>query len=186
MYDEFNNVVDNARNGDLESIADILHRLRPLILAQIKRYYNKRDIYEDLLSQGNLVVLDALNSFDDSRGVKFLGYVKCQLMYAFLDRHKEKTYVSLNSPISDEGSGEMIDRLVSEDSGPLELFLTLEKNTQLYMALNSISKRQKEVIILFYIERKSIPEIAKILGVSYRTVVNTKTNGLKKMKKILL
>lgn len=185
MYNEFNNVVNKARKGDLESVADILDRLRPLLIAQIKRYYNKRSDYEDLISQGNLVILESLKSFDESRGVKFLGYVKCQLMYSYLDKHKEKVHVSLNTPISDEGAGEMIDLLISDYDGPLDLFLDLEKNIELYEAVNSLSNRQKQIITMFYIKGMTIPQISEELGIAYRTVVNIKATALKNMKKAL-
>jgi RNA polymerase sporulation-specific sigma factor len=50
-------------------------------------------------------------------------------------------------------------------------------------ALASLTERQREVIIYFYFEGYSIPEIAKRMGVTYRTIVNTKTNALEKMKR---
>ena len=185
MYEEFNGIVKSARNGELESVAEILDRLRPLIIAQIRRYYNSRDEYEDLISQGNLVILECLKNFDEERGVKFLGYIKAQLMYLYLDKHKERRHISLNSSISGEGDGEMIDLLISDAQGPLDVLLDLEKRHRLYKALNSLTTRQKLIIKFFYVDGLSIGEIADRLGVAYRTVVNIKTYTLKNMRTIL-
>lgn len=182
MYDEFNKVLDLALSGNVEAVEDILERLKPLILAQIKRYYNKNHDYDDLISQGHLVILECLKNFDRSRGVKFLGYVKCQLMYSYLGNHNEKHHFSLNTPISHDGEDEKIDLLESKDNSPLDVFLIWETHQDLYHALSSLTKRQREVITLFYIDGMSIPEVAEELGIAYRTVVNTKTYALDKLK----
>lgn len=185
MYDEFNDMVELARLGDLESVAGILDRMRPLIIAQIRRYYNKQDDYDDLISQGNLVLLEALKDYDETRGVKFLGYAKCQLMYLYLDKHKERVHISLNSSVSQDGDGEMIDLLLSESDGPLDRFLECEKYGEMYECLDSLTPRQKQIVTMFYIGDLSIPDISERLGIAYRTVVNIKTTALKKMKSIL-
>ncbi|HSH35664.1 sigma-70 family RNA polymerase sigma factor, partial [Schnuerera sp.] len=53
----------------------------------------------------------------------------------------------------------------------------------LIKSLNYLTKRQKQVVLDYYINQLSIGEIADKLGVSYRTVVNTKTQGIKKLRK---
>lgn len=185
MYEEFNEIVKSARCGELESVAELLERMRPLIIAQIRRYYNKRDDYDDLISQGNLVILDCLKSFDENKGVNFLGYIKYQLMYLYLDKHKEKIHISLNSPISQDGQGEMVDLLLSDYLEPLDEFLDLERNSALYGALDSLTPRQREIVLMFYLDGMSISQVSERLGIAYRTVVNTKTYALNKMKGIL-
>ncbi len=44
---------------------------------------------------------------------------------------------------------------------------------------------KRDVIFYYYIKNKSIREISDILKISYRTVINTKTTALKKLKKQL-
>ncbi|NLN40917.1 MAG: sigma-70 family RNA polymerase sigma factor [Clostridiales bacterium] len=78
-----------------------------------------------------------------------------------------------------------MDRLVSEDKEALDLILDEEDNKYLLEALDRLTDRQREVIILYYFENMKIEDIASRLGVSYRTVVNTKTRALEKMALLL-
>ena len=78
-----------------------------------------------------------------------------------------------------------MDRLVSEDKEALDLILDEEDNKYLLEALDRLTDRQREVIILYYFENMKIEDIASRLGVSYRTVVNTKTRALEKMDLLL-
>ena len=62
------------------------------------------------------------------------------------------------------------------------MIIEKEEKYLLLESLNSLTKRQKQVIVDYYINKLSIDEIAEKLGVSYRTVVNTKTTAIKKLK----
>lgn len=53
---------------------------------------------------------------------------------------------------------------------------------RLYRQLQSLSPRSQEVFRLFYYERKSIKEIAGLLGVSVNTVKTTKLRALQQLR----
>jgi RNA polymerase sporulation-specific sigma factor len=84
-----------------------------------------------------------------------------------------------------DGEVELMDLLVSEDKEALDLILDEEDNKYLLEALDRLTDRQREVIILYYFENMKIEDIASRLGVTYRTVVNTKTRALEKMALLL-
>lgn len=181
----FGDLVERAKKGDMEAKEEIITRLQPLILSSIKRYYYKGNEFEDLVQDGNIKILECIDDFQPKMGVYFLGYVKAMLRYMYLDKHKIKIHTSLNEKLG-EGENEIIDLLVSNDKDILESILDVEKIHELEKALEDLTDRQKEIILLFYIERMSMGDIASKLGISYRTVVNTKTNALKKLKQGLL
>ena len=181
----FGKLVLRAKAGDVEAKEEIITRLQPLVLSSIKRYYYKSHEFEDLVQDGNIKILECIEDFEPNRGVYFLGYVKTMLKFMYLDKHKKKYHTSLNEKVGD-GETEIIDLLVSEDRDILESILMDEKVKELNQALAILTTRQKEIIILFYIERMSMGDIASKLGISYRTVVNTKTTALKKLNQGLL
>ena len=184
MYKEFNNLLLKARQGDENSKEEILNRLQGLIVKSIKRYYNKIDEYEDLIQEGNLVVLQAIDTFDETKGVYFLGYVKSLLKYAYLNKYKIRHHISLNTKLADKDC-ELIDLLESDDVVPLEKIIKFEEHTIIYDALSILTDRQRQVVLLFYMEGLSIGDIAKRLNISYRTVINTKVRALEKMRKYI-
>lgn len=186
MYKIIDELLEKSREGDKNSKEELLNKLRPLIISSINKYYPNSKDYEDLIQDGNIVILKCLDSFDPTKGVYFLGYVKTMLKYNYLQNHRQKHMISLNTPFGEDDEGEMIDLLVSEDLEPLERILMREKDKMLSRCLLVLTERQRDIVIYFYIKKLSIGEIAKHLNISYRTVVNTKTKAIEKLQNELL
>lgn len=181
----FEKLALRAKQGDMEAKEEIVSSLQPLVLSSIKRYYFKRNEFEDLVQDGNIKILECIEDFQPEKGVFFLGYVKTMLRYMYLDKHKKKTSTSLNVKVG-QGETEIIDLLVSDEKDILESILDTEEIKELEKVLETLTDRQKEIIILFYMEKMSIGDIGEKLGISYRTVVNTKTRALEKLNQGLL
>jgi RNA polymerase sporulation-specific sigma factor len=181
VYKEIERLISKSNKGEEESKEELIKRLQPLIISSIRRYYNKVNEYDDLIQEGNLVVLQCLENYDKNKGTYFLGYVKTMLKFTYLNKHKEKICFSINQPVND-GEGELVDILESKGESPLDLLLEKENYDLLYEALNILTDRQREVVIYFYVEDLSIGQIAEKLNITYRTVINTKTRALEKLK----
>ena len=185
MYEEWNELLKRAKQGEKDIKEEILNRLRPLIISSIKSYYNRREHYEELIQEGDLCILECIESFNDEKKVYFLGYVKLQLRYLYLDKNKERHHSSLNIMVGDQKSEEYINTIASDQENGPEDMIQIETYKELQNSLNYLTARQREVVLLFYIKRKSIGSIANQLGVSYRTIVNTKTRALEKLREQL-
>ena len=183
MYEELNDLLAEAKLGDDKSKKRILESLYPLIISSIRRYYNKLNEYEDLIQGGREVILYCINNFDETKGVHFLGYIKTRLRYFYLNKHNEKLTASLNVKVGKDKEEEIVDLLKSDIENPLEFLVRLEETMILQDALSTLTARQREIIIDFYYENLTLGEISKKLGISYRTVVNTKTVALNKLRK---
>ena len=186
MYSELNSLLALSRRGDIEAKEKLVFKLKPLILTSIKKYYNKVGEYDDLVQEGYEIILEGIEEFDETKGVHFLGYIKLKLKYHYLNKYKKvENYCSLNTPIGD-GEIEILDTIEGEEIDPLDNLLQLETGEDLRKAINFLTKRQKQIIIEFYINQLSIPEIAQKLNISYRTVVNTKINAINNLKKTMV
>lgn len=183
--DEFGKLVIRAKEGDSHAVADILDRLRPLLISSIRRYFNDYRQYDDLIQDGNLMVIESINDFDPSKGVHFLGYIKSKLRFMYLNKHKIRNHSSLNKTIG-EGSVEIVDLLVSEDEDIVQVLVGYEDLNLLARAMDILTKRQRQVIELYYIEGVRMVDIAELLNLSYRTIINTKVVSLEKLKKEIL
>lgn len=183
MYKEIGKLYTLAKGGDLKAKEDLLSKLYPLVISSIRRYYKKKNDYEDLIQEGYEIILKCIEDYDPKRKVHLLGYIKTMLKYHYLNKHREKTALSLNEPLED---GEMVDLVVGDEKDPLDMLVEREECTILKKSIETLTPRQKKVIIDFYIKNLSISEIAENMGISYRTVVNLKANGLKKLKNIIV
>lgn len=179
---------DLVRAGKLgceKSKEEIILRLKPLIYANIRRYRNYREGLEDLYQDGVLEILKGIKDFDFGEKVYFLGYIKLRLRYFYLDRLKytiRREMDSLNQNYRDTDL-ERIDLLVDDEPLPEEKLEALDENLELYRAYEFLSPREKEVIDYYYIKGLNMVEISKVLDISYRTVINTKTSGINRLRK---
>lgn len=173
-----------SKNGDEGSKERLLIKMKPLILSSIKRYYNDYFQYDDLIQEGYEVILNCINNYESSKGVRFLGYVRVQLKYHYLAKYNEETILSLNDSINDAGE-EFIEYIESEGLGPLDTVLNGEEKEVLSKGLLNLTERQRQIFIYYYIEKKNMVEISEGLGIAYRTVVNTKVKALEELRKFL-
>ncbi|WP_165442850.1 sigma-70 family RNA polymerase sigma factor [Senegalia massiliensis] len=185
MYSEIDNLVRKAKLGEKEAKMKLLESYKPLILTQIKKYYFEKEEMDDLINEGYEVILIGINKFDFSKGVYFSGYINTILRYHYLDKLKFKKYVvSLDKKISSKDSSiSLIDTLESEIDIEKE-YLYKELNNELVKNIEKLTIRQKQIIVMFYLQKINIKDISNRLGISYRTVVNTKKNALEKLKKL--
>lgn len=164
-----------------KSRLELIERLKPLVLSSINKYYSIGD-YEDLIQEGNILILESIKDFDLDYGVHFLAYIKSKLKYYYLNKNKIERELSLNA--KDANGIEFIERLESNINIEKIIIERIE-NRYLEKQLESLSNRQKEIIREFYFEDLSLNEIAEKLSISYQTVANLKTQGINKLKTIV-
>lgn len=185
MYKEIENLFVLSRMGDKKAKEDLLKKLHPLIISSIRRYYNRINDYDDLIQDGYETVLKCIQDYDPIKDVRFLGYVKTMLRFCYLNKHKEKQHISLNEPVKDGKEGEIGD-FIPDDRDYLKDIFEREEKIRLYNSLNSLTDRQRQIVINYYINNLSIGQIADKMGISYRTVINTKVTALKKLKDLIV
>lgn len=185
MYKEIETLLALSKEGDVKSKEQLLFKLKPLLIGSIRRYYNRIDLYDDLIQEGYETILTAIDDYDPKKGVYFLGYIKAMLKYHYLNKHREKQHLSLNEPVDCNGT-EIIDLIEGDEKDPADRIIDMEENQVLLDSINCLTKRQRETIVYFYINGYSIDKIANKLGISYRTVVNTKTVGINKLRNTIV
>lgn len=173
-----------AQNGNVDSKSQILTDLKPLVISSIIKYQYKPNDMDDLIQDGYEVILNSIQDYDHKKGAYFLGFVQMNLRHFYLNQKKTPQVLSLNSNIYD--SKEILDTIASNDIDILDRIIQSQGNIKLYKSYEKLAPRQKEVISLYYINGCSMKEIAEKLNLSYRSVVNTKIQGINNLKKYLL
>lgn len=178
---QIENIVESK---DMANVHLIFEKYHPLIVSSINRYYNKPHEFEELYDEGVLEVCEALMDYDFNKNDSFGGYLKSRLYFFYISKNKFKEDLSLDAPIGEEDLT-LMDMLMD----PMNIEKEYEINEEykiLYKAIGELTERQRRVLLDFYIGKFSISEIANKYDIKYRTVVNTKTMALKKLKKYLL
>lgn len=186
---DINIIIKKSLEKDSDSIYILLIRLRPVIISSIKKYCYHIDDFDDLIQDGYLHVIESLDRYDCSRGVFFLGYIQYSLKYFYLDKSKKyESNASLNKRVicDTDNSAEFIDFLEDNDICIEKDYEYAESISSLYKAIETLSKRERQVIVMYYLRGYGLITISKVLNIAYRTVVNTKVNGLRKLRENLL
>lgn len=178
---EIEGLVKSAKKNNREAQGELVLRLRPLIISSIKKYYYGSLDFEDLLQEGNLKILDSLKSFEEERGVHFLGYIKLQIKYHYLELSRIKTEALTLNNLTKEGS-EMIDILVDESQDTEAMIINNEAFEGLKKALGNLTPKQIQIIDYVYLKGYKMTKVSKLLGLHYQTIVALKNRAIKNLK----
>lgn len=179
------NIENIIKNKDMDNADIVVESYKPLLISAINKFYNKPHLYEELLQEGYLEICEAILDFDESKNIYFSGYLKSRIYYFYLGKNnKNYDYIPLDMKINSDEDFSLLD-IIPDSLNIEEDYILKERKEIIKKAINSLTKRQKEIILDFYFNNMSMVEIAKKYSINYRTVVNTKVNGLKKMKKYL-
>lgn len=165
------------KNGDVDAKSVLVeHNLR-LVAHIIKKYVSSPEEQDDLISIGTIGLIKAVNSFDESKGIKLATYAsKCienEVLMYFRSQKKFSQDISINEPIDTDSEGNpltLMDIICTEDtiSDDIDKKMTIRK---LYKFIEELeNEREKTIIIMRYglygTKPRTQKEIAKILRIS--------------------
>lgn len=182
-YKEIDDLYVLAKADDENAKVLLLKRLDPLIKSSIKKYCPMWNFYDDLYNDGIVIILELIVSFNSSKG-SFLNYVKNYLKYFYLDTFKYLVKDERNIGSLDDETVKIFEFLES-DFNLEESILCSDEVLKLRSAFSVLTKRQRDVLIMFYFYNMSISDIANKLRIKYRTVVNTKTRAIEILREVL-
>jgi RNA polymerase sigma factor (sigma-70 family) len=191
MDTDINYIIQESLKGNKKSQEILLNKLHPLIYKNIYIYYSQDDhIVEDLVQEGYVVILKSLKSYEENKGVHFLGYVKTNLFYFYKnyyrDTKNQRKTISLNQNIGEQNNSQEIGSIMIGCAlDPIEEVLLKDEINELFNNIKKLSKKEQKILNMFYIDELEIKEISNHLQKAYRTVVWRKYIALKKLKELM-
>ena len=160
----------DARNKLIE------HNLR-LVAHIVKKYENKDNSTDDLISIGTIGLIKGIDSFKPNKNIKITTYAaKCienEILMYFRSNKKHNNNVSLNDSIGYDKEGNeinLIDVIPTEENNILDDLNTKDNIKSLNSYLNLLNPREKEIIIKRYglnnTKNKTQKEISEELRIS--------------------
>lgn len=169
----------------------IEHNLR-LVVHIAKKYENKLDSLEDLISIGIIGLIKAIDSYSNSKGVRIATYAsKCienEILMHLRGNKKNSRNVSLFDAIGQDKDGSIVTLIDVVPSTNLPLDMQLERKnkiSKLLTYLNKLDKRELEIITLRYGlnngEELTQMEVAKKFNISRSYVSRIEKRALTKL-----
>jgi RNA polymerase primary sigma factor len=183
--DEEHDLALRARAGDDKAKDELVRRNLPLVISMARKQYRGTLRLEELVQEGNLGLLRAVEKFDPDAGTRFSTYAVWWIrayLWKYLKQARSAVRprsgtaamsdVSLDSAIGEEGDASQLELVEDEGPGPDERYAAAERSRQLRDSLARVRKHIGELgwdIIHTRLQRDppdTLEQIGKRWGVS--------------------
>ena len=194
-----------CRNGNTKAKNELLEANLKFVFDIAKRYTGRGLSISDLISEGNMGLLRAIDKFDESKDVKFISYAVWWIRQAMSEAIKKKkmlTMVEIDPSISNDA---VFERSVSDEEDEVlgkndisfsngeeeeKKELGATQKEVVGKLLGSLNKREREIIESYYglgnNDEMTLYEIGKKYNLSSERVRQIKKQGLKKLRTKML
>ena len=166
-----------TRKGNLRAKNELLEANLKFVFDIAKHYSGRGLSMSELISEGNMGLIRAVDKFDEEKDVKFISYAVWWIKQGILEAIKKKNAISFVDINKNDANDKFIERNVSdeEDEGKL---------------LNSLGNREREIIEHYYgINGKmelTLYEIGKKYDLSSERVRQVKLKAIRKLRSSMM
>jgi len=148
-----------ARKGDEEARQKLARSNLAFGVAIAKKFANRGSRLDDLVQEGNVGLMKAIEHFDPKKNVRFATYAVWWIR-AYITRYLKDNRsqvrggeaergimsdFSLDATIDEEGETTFLDRIESADPSPQQQYLSQEQDEEVHAALMRVKKRIGEM-----------------------------------------
>lgn len=186
------------KSGEVELTDQLWVQVEKFIIKKASQYYalyceNAGCEMEDLVQSGYFALLNAITYHDPDKGFSFLTILGYSLRAEFAltsgirgKRDVLKSSISIDKPIGDDSDSCFSDFIedastageCSVESRALKSLYQQQLRKALYMGMECLTDRQREVIQARYFEQKKVEDTAQIIGCSCSNVTHLEKKAL--------
>lgn len=193
------------QQGDSDAVGKLAKANLRFVVKLASQYQGKGLSIDDLVSEGNMALLQAATKFDAARGVRFVNYaapfIRRQIERAIdeqnglykvprdgnpLDRQQSRP-LSVDAPLGYRTGMSLLSVLINGDSPQADERVYSEAlENAIEFALLSLSERESQVINRFFgidRERETMAEIAEDLGLKRERVRQIRNRAIRRLRK---
>jgi RNA polymerase primary sigma factor len=198
-------LIIKAKNGDINAQNEILTANLRFVFNVARRYKGNGAAISDLISEGNLGLIKAIDKFDPDRDVKFISYAVWWVrnaMQEFIKKRQmmlsiEKDEDALNAPVINNGfnfdhEDEYVTKaetMLSNEEDEEKRELSDNQRKIVNELLSSLTERERFIVEQYYGingKEKNLEEIGNILGITKERVRQCKNVAFSKMRSNIL
>jgi RNA polymerase sigma-70 factor, ECF subfamily len=173
---------DQGRTEDFDAL---VHRYEHELYRYLVRYLGDKSLAEDIFQNTFLQVHLKRGLYEDSRPVRpWLYSIATHQAVDALRKSGRHPTVSLDQRIRETDAGNLIDLLVSDESGPLAELQGQERRDWVRESVARLPERLRQTLILAYHQGLKYREIAEILRIPVGTVKSRLHAALAKLQEM--
>ena len=190
-----------CKKGDLDAKNKIIEANLRFVFDIARRYTGRGVSISDLISDGNIGLIKAIEKFDNNRDVKFISYAVWWIRQAMLESIKKKKIMNSIELEPNVSNNEIIEKKLIDDEDEhvsyYEVAFSNENETSkkeikneqklvVHNLLEGLTEREKKIIESFYgldnEKELSLTEISKKYDISIERVRQIKLKSIRKLR----
>jgi RNA polymerase sigma-70 factor, ECF subfamily len=191
-------LLDQAAQGDLQARNELLQkyrdRLRRMIALRLDRRLAARVDPSDVIQE---TIVEADRQFSDylrQRPMPFYLWLRQLAWQRLVMLHRRHMHASKRSVkredfelvlLSDDSILQLAQRLLARGSSPSAGLRNQERRQEVHTALLQLKERDREILVLRYLEQLPIRDIARVLGISEGAVKVRQLRALERLQVLL-
>jgi RNA polymerase sigma factor (sigma-70 family) len=191
-----------ARTQDLDTVPNLQRQAQAvmgflvncnmrLLVSIVKRYVTRADDFSELLSEGHVLLISAVEKFDYSRGTKFSTYASSIILQNLArgivkEKERRRRYLTGHDSWFFEAA---VDTRSNEKSCLASAEQAKTSANQLLQLLEFLDPRERDIVrlrlgLINNSKRMTLEDIGKRLGVTKERVRQLETRGLEKLRNL--
>jgi RNA polymerase sigma-70 factor (ECF subfamily) len=189
-------LIERARGGDAAARQQLLARhrarLRQMVAVHLDRRVAARVDPSDVVQEALADAADKLDNYLRQRPLPFYPWLRRLTWERLVKLHRRHIAAGRRSvtreepaPLPDESAMELARRLVAPGMSPSNLVLRQELQGRVQAALAALPWRDREVLVLRYLEQLSTAEVAAVLDITPGAVKLRHLRALERLRGLL-
>ncbi|ACL70519.1 sigma-70 family RNA polymerase sigma factor [Halothermothrix orenii] len=167
--------------NDTEARQRLITSYQPLVFKIVRQYARDNEVVMDLIQEGTLGLIDAIDSYDHKRGKSFSSYALYYIRGRVINYLKKAPACSIPAELRAAGS-EFLEQLVTEGD---DLEDRVEKNLvmdRIKKAVGSLPSREGYIIREIYLKDKKPKKVAGEMGISLSYLHRLKKKAVRRLR----
>lgn len=188
LSEEMNLWAQYKLDGDMDSRCRLIEQYQPLVVKSLMRYRGNETLLMDLVQEGTIGLIDAVEKFDPERGVAFSLYAFHRIrgrMLNYMEKEAKSCVISIEAPWENSESGSLADTLV--DSA-LPVAEVAERNfllAQMRAALERLPVKERLALSGVYIDEQNPHQVATNLEITPSHLSRLQKQGIRRVRGML-
>ncbi len=170
---------------DKNAVSELVLRYIFIIEYKAKAYGKTPDDVADLSQEGLVGLINAVRTFDNSRGIKFSTYANTCITNKMLSSISKMNKISFNEALSDDVEAFFETGGDVGCESPESIILEQEKYREFISRISCSLTDLEWTVFNLYLEEKTYQQIADELSLSQKAVDNAMQRVRKKLKSVM-
>jgi RNA polymerase sigma-70 factor (ECF subfamily) len=188
------NLIDQARRGDGAARLSLLERyrdyLRRMVAVRLDRRLAPRVDASDVVQETLALASRRMDDYLRDQPLPFLGWLRQLAAESIKDTHRrhissQRRSVDRESheaELPDDSAAQLGQKLLARDTSPSNRLIKQERRDQVKTALAEMAPRDREILVMRYLEHLNGAEIAEALGITEGAVKVRLLRALQRMR----